>query len=125
VIDAAVWSGMLAGRDFQIATNMTDSASDDPDPLFAGNFACGAVNNLSDYCNKGMDAEINAASQELDPKRRLQLVHEIDRKLQLNAARPMLGQALDFMMYWPHVRNLIPHNDLYNYGRMQNVWMDR
>lgn len=31
-------------------------------------------------------------------------------------ARPMLG---------PYVRNLVPHHSLYNYGRMQEVWLDR
>jgi len=24
---------------------------------------------------------------------------------------------------WPHVSNLVPHNSLYNYGRMQEVWL--
>jgi hypothetical protein len=26
---------------------------------------------------------------------------------------------------WPHVKNLVPHHSLYNYGRMQEVWLDR
>jgi hypothetical protein len=25
---------------------------------------------------------------------------------------------------WPHVKNLIPHQSLYNFGRMQEVWRD-
>jgi hypothetical protein len=29
------------------------------------------------------------------------------------------------LVQWPHVRNLVPHNSLYSYGRMQEVWLDR
>ena len=32
--------------------------------------------------------------------------------------RPMLTQ-------WPYVKNLVPHNSLYTYGRMQEVWLDK
>ena len=40
-------------------------------------------------------------------------------------ARPMLGWRNEYFVQWPHVRNLVPHNSLYNYGRMQEVWLDR
>jgi len=29
------------------------------------------------------------------------------------------------MMYWPYVKGLVPHNNIFNYGRMQDVWMDK
>ena len=33
--------------------------------------------------------------------------------------------ALDYVSHWPYVHNWIPHNDIYNYGRMQDVWRDK
>jgi hypothetical protein len=64
-------------------------------------------------------------SQERDPKKRLLLVHDLDRKLQIDVARAMLGQALDYVMYAPYVKGYVPHNSIYSYGRMQNVWLDK
>ena len=46
-------------------------------------------------------------------------------KLEADVARPMLGWRKEYFAHWPHVKNLVPHNALYNYGRMQDVWLDR
>jgi len=40
-------------------------------------------------------------------------------------ARPMLGWRKEYFARWPYVKNLVPHNALYNYGRMQEVWLDK
>jgi len=40
-------------------------------------------------------------------------------------ARPMLGWRKKYFTQWPYVKNLVPHNALYNYGRMQDVWLDK
>jgi hypothetical protein len=32
---------------------------------------------------------------------------------------------IDNYAHWPHVKNLIPHHVTYNWGRMQEVWLDR
>jgi len=57
--------------------------------------------------------------------KRLKLVWEIQRRLDAEVARPMLSWRKEYFVQWPHVRNLVPHNSLYNYGRMQEVWLDR
>ena len=64
-------------------------------------------------------------SQELDPKKRLALVHEIQKKLTLAGARPTVSWGIDHFAHWPHVKNLVPHHSLYSFGRMQEVWLDR
>jgi peptide/nickel transport system substrate-binding protein len=68
---------------------------------------------------------IDAQSQELDPKKRLALVWQIQKRLEEDAARPMVGWRLDYFMQWDYVRNLVPHQSIYNYGRMQEVWLDK
>jgi hypothetical protein len=50
---------------------------------------------------------------------------EIQRKLEEDVARPMLGWRFDYFTQWPHVKNLVPHHSIYNWGRMQEVWLDR
>jgi len=37
----------------------------------------------------------------------------------------MLSWRKEYFAQWPHVRNLVAHNSLYNYGRMQDVWLDK
>jgi len=68
---------------------------------------------------------IDAQSQELDVKKRLALVADIQRKLEEDAARPVMGWRIDHFPIAPAVKNLVPHHNIYNYGRMQEVWLDR
>ena len=64
-------------------------------------------------------------SQELDPKKRLEQVIAIQKRLEQDAARPMLAQRLDYFAHWPHVKGLVPHNNVYNFRRFQDVWLDK
>ncbi len=68
---------------------------------------------------------IDAQPRELNRDRRLKMVWEIQRKLEADVARPMLGWRNEYFTRWPYVKNLLPHNALYNYGRMQEVWLDK
>ena len=62
----------------------------------------------------------------VDRGKRLALVQEIDRKLQADGARPVLGWAKQYAVYWPHVKNWAQHeNSIYNVWRLQDVWLDR
>ncbi len=98
---------------------------DDPDAYFFENYKCGASRNYTDACNEEIDQLIDQQSQELDRAKRLKLVYEIQKKLESDVARPMLGWRKEYFAQWPHVKNLVPHNALYNYGRMQEVWLDK
>ena len=72
-----------------------------------------------------MDKLIDRQSEELDRAKRLKLVWEIQKKLETDVARPMMSWRNEYFAHWPHVKGLVPHNSLYNYGRMQDVWLDR
>ena len=47
------------------------------------------------------------------------------KKLEDEGARPTLTWRVDNFTHWPQVKNLVPHNNFYNYGRMQEVWLDK
>lgn len=125
IVESGVWFGRLARRDFQIGINQTGVAPDDPDGNLFENYMCGSQRNYTDFCSKEIEALILQQSQELDPAKRLKMVHEIDRRLQVEVARPILDQRIDAFMHWPYVRNLIAHNSIYNWGRMDSVWLDK
>jgi peptide/nickel transport system substrate-binding protein len=124
-LDTAAWFPGLARRDYQIAANLTAGGFDDPDAYLVENYKCGSSRNYTDYCSEEMDRLIDLQSQELDRAKRYRLVADIQRKLEADVARPMLGWRKEYFARWPHVKNLVPHNALYNYGRMQEVWLDK
>jgi peptide/nickel transport system substrate-binding protein len=124
-IDTAAWFPALSRRDYQIGANLTAGGFDDPDAYLFENYRCGSPRNYTDYCSEQMDRLIDQQSQELDRAKRYKLVADIQRKLEADVARPMLGWRKEYFARWPHVKNLVPHNALYNYGRMQEVWLDK
>ena len=124
-IETAQYFPTLSRRDYQIGANLTAGGFDDPDAYLFENYKCGSTRNYTDYCSEEMERLIDQQSQELDRAKRLKLVWEIQRKLEADVARPMLGWRNEYFTRWPYVKNLIPHNSLYTYARMQEVWLDR
>ncbi len=92
---------------------------------FYENYKCGTSRNYTNYCNEEVDRLIDRQSQELDRTKRQQIVWQIQRQLEADVARPMLAWRNEYFTQWPYVKNLVPHHSLYNYGRMQDVWLDR
>jgi peptide/nickel transport system substrate-binding protein len=125
MVDRGNWYGMVARRDFVFAINETAVAIDDPDATFYENYACGTERNYSDYCNVELMKKVDAQSQEADLAKRQGLVHEIDRQLQLDVARPYLAYRKDFHAHQPYVKNWVPHTSIYNGWRLDEVWLDK
>ena len=98
---------------------------DDPDAILVENYTCTSLRNYTGYCDEGVSRMIEQQSQELDPQKRLALVHQIQKKLSEAGARPTVSWSIDHFAQWPRVKNLVPHHSLYNFGRMQEVWLDR
>ncbi|HEV8585328.1 MAG TPA: ABC transporter substrate-binding protein [Methylomirabilota bacterium] len=124
-IETAQWHATATRGDYQIGANLTGVGPDDPDANFYENYACGSPRNYSFYCDEQVMKMIEAQSQELDPKKRLNLVAQLQKKLEEDAARPLLDWRLDYFAHRPFVKNLIPHQSIYNFGRMQEVWRDK
>jgi len=124
-IDTAQWHATATRGDYQIGANLTGVGPDDPDANYYENYACGSPRNYSFYCNEQVMKMFDAQSQELDPKKRLALNAAIQKRLEADAARPILDWKVDYFTVWPHVKNLIPHQSIYNFGRMQEVWSDK
>jgi peptide/nickel transport system substrate-binding protein len=124
-VESAVWFAKLTRGEFELAANLTGIGADDPDANFYENYVCGSSRNYSQYCNPEVDRMIDAQSQTLDPVQRQALVREIQKRLEIDGARPILGWSLDHYALWPAVRNLVPHQSVYSYARFQEVWLDR
>jgi peptide/nickel transport system substrate-binding protein len=124
-VEGAEWYGTVAKREFQFALNASATAADDPDVNFYEHFGCGSQRNYSDYCDPQAQHLFDQQSQEFDPGKRRQLVWEIDKKLVTDVARIGFGFRYQFNPRWPYVKNLVPHQTAYSWGRMQDVWLDK
>ncbi len=124
-VETGVWHPKLTRRDYDMAVNLTGIGPDDPDANLYENFKCGSPRNYSDYCNPEVDRLIDEQSETLDPANRLKLVQDLDTRLQLEGARLLLGWGKEYFLMWPYVKNLVPHQSVYNYGRLQEVWLEK
>ncbi|MBI4083421.1 MAG: ABC transporter substrate-binding protein [Candidatus Lambdaproteobacteria bacterium] len=124
-MDIAVWYGVVARRDFALGLNATALGADDPDVQFYENYGCGSQRNYSDYCNPKVQQLVDAQSQEFDLDRRRALVWDIDQALVEDAARLVFGFRINYHAMWPHLKNVVPHQAYANWGRMQEVWLDK
>jgi peptide/nickel transport system substrate-binding protein len=124
-VETGIWHPKLTRREYDMAVNLTGIGPDDPDANLYENFKCGSPRNYSDYCNAEVDRLIDEQSQMLDPAKRLKLVQDLDTRLQLEGARLLLGWGKEYYLMWPYVKNLVPHQSVYNYGRMQEVWLEK
>jgi peptide/nickel transport system substrate-binding protein len=126
VIESGIWFAKVARKEYQIGLNLTGAGIDDPDQTFYENFGCGSERNYTNYCNKDLQAQFDAQSQEKDPAKRKKLVWAIDKKLQEDVARPILYHARQGTCWAPYVKNItIMSNSSYNGFRYEDVWMDK
>jgi peptide/nickel transport system substrate-binding protein len=123
--ETAQWHPLMTRKEYQAGANLTGIGVDDPDANFYENYACGSPRNYTGYCDEQVMKMIDQQSQELDQKKRLAIVTDIQKKLEMDAARPMMGWRIDYYAQWPYVKNLVPHHNIYNWGRMQEVWLDK
>src|SRR4029077_7049019 len=124
-VETGIWHAKMTRHEFELAVDQTGIGPDDPDAKLYENFKCASPRNYSGYCNEEVDAMIDKQSETTDQKKRVQLVQEIDKRLQLEGARFMLGHSKEYYLMQPYVKNLIPHQSVYNFGRMQEVWLDK
>ncbi|HEX3864272.1 MAG TPA: ABC transporter substrate-binding protein, partial [Stellaceae bacterium] len=125
-VETANWFPKVTRKDYQIGLNLTGSSVDDPDQEFYENYVCGSERNYSGYCNKDLDKLIDQQSEESDQEKRKKLVWEIDKKLQLDAARPTIQHNDGATCWQPYVKGLtMMVNSSYNGWRLEDVWLDK
>jgi ABC-type transport system substrate-binding protein len=126
VTETGQWHAKVARRDYMVGLNLTGKGVDDPDANFYENYACDSERNYTDYCNPAIEELFHAQSRELDHEKRLALVHDIDEKLQLDGARPIVTHNVGATCWGADVKGFDTMvNSIYNGWRMEDVWLDR
>jgi peptide/nickel transport system substrate-binding protein len=125
-VDTANWFPKVARHDYQIGQNNTGSGVDDPDAQFYENYACGSERNYTGYCNRDLEKMFEQQSMEADQQKRKSLVWEIDRRLQEDAARPIIYHFRAGTCWQPQLKGItVMVNSQYNGWRMEDWWLDK
>jgi len=125
-VETANFLPKLIRGDFAVALTAIGSGLDDPDQNFYENYICNSKRNYTRYCSRDVDTLIDQQSMERDPKKRREVVWEIDRRLQEDVVRPILYYMRKATCWSPDLKGLrLQVNSIYNGWRMEEVWLDR
>lgn len=125
-VETSNWHAKVARKDYMIGLNLTGIGVDDPDAMFYENFSCGSQRNYTGYCKPEMEKLFDKQSMMDSGEERMKLVWEIDKRLQEDAARPMIFQGKSATCWQPYVKNFTTMtNSVYNGWRMEDVWLDK
>jgi peptide/nickel transport system substrate-binding protein len=126
VVDTSIWHAKVTRGEFSVGLNLTGVAADDPDVNLYENYACNSERNLTQYCNKELDALIDKQSQEANLEKRKQLVWDIERKLAEDVARPIILYGRAATCWQPPLKGFVlNHNSIFNNWRFDDVWLAR
>jgi peptide/nickel transport system substrate-binding protein len=125
-VETATWFPKVARKDYQIGLNITGSGVDDPDQQFYENYACGSERNYTGYCNPELQKLFDEQSSEAGREKRRKLVWEIDKKLQEDAARPIIYHIRAGTCWQPQVKGItLMVNSIFNGNRFEDIWLDK
>ncbi len=125
MIDTTNWFPRVMRRDYTVALSPAGIGSD-PDQGLFNIYGCGGDLNYNGYCNPEVDKLIDRQSLEADPEKRKKLLWEIERRLAEDGARPVIFYDRRATCWRPQVKGLtIIVNNIFNGGRMEDVWLDK
>ncbi len=125
-VETSNWHAKVARKDYMVGLNLTGIGVDDPDANLYENYSCGSQRNYTGYCKPEMEKLFEKQSMMTDQEARKKLVWEIDKKLQEDAARPIISHGKAATCRQPYVKGFVTHvNSLYNNWRMEDVWLDK
>jgi peptide/nickel transport system substrate-binding protein len=126
VVDTSIWHAKVTRKEYSVGLNLTGVGVDDPDVNLYENYSCNSERNLTQYCNKEVDALIDKQSAETDVGVRKKIVWEIEKKLAEDLARPIILYDRAATCWQPHVKGFVlHHNSIYNNWRYEDVWLDK
>jgi peptide/nickel transport system substrate-binding protein len=126
VVDTSIWHAKVTRGEYSVGLNLTGVAVDDPDVNLYENYSCNSERNLTNYCNKEVDALIDKQSEEADVDKRKKIVWEIERRLAEDLARPIIDYQRSATCWQPQVKGFVLHqNSIFNDWRFDGVWLDK
>jgi len=123
LVDTATVQRIRFQKDFTIlADNFT--LSSDPDSYLFLEYHSKSSGNVGNYADPAVDRLLEAQRREIDPTKRLALVHQAQTLVAQKAWIITTGDPIYVSLAWPYVRGF-RHNNINQYLPLKNVWLDR
>lgn len=123
LVDTASVQRIRFQKDFTIlADNFT--LSSDPDSYLFLEYHSRSSGNVGSYADREVDRLLEAQRRELDPNRRLALVHQAQTMIAQKGWIVTTGDPIYVSLAWPYVRGF-RHNNINQYLPLKNVWLDK
>jgi ABC-type transport system substrate-binding protein len=122
-----VWFEDAEKGNFDITNGAVEWASAEPSFAFRSTYSAGAGQNYGGWENAEFETYLDQIDRELDPVKRLKLIH--DAELLLEREAPLLPLAYEIITvgYHNYVKGLDYANNIgvYDVGRLDTAWFDR
>ncbi|MBI4083002.1 MAG: ABC transporter substrate-binding protein [Candidatus Lambdaproteobacteria bacterium] len=125
IVETGNYYPRMIRKEFAMAVQATGSPLDEPDASLSEGYTCGSPRNYSHYCNPELQKTFDVQSMTIDTAKRLQMVHRIERQLMEEVATISIGFRINYNARRGFVKNFVGHNTPSNWGRMQDVWIDK
>jgi peptide/nickel transport system substrate-binding protein len=125
-LDTTQWYPKIMRRDYKVGVNVTETAVDDPDPVFYENYVCATQRNYTGYCSPEVDKMVDNQSRESNVEKRKRMVWNIEKKLAEDDARPTLFYPRAAHCWQPRLKGMtVMVNSVYNGHRFEDLWLDQ
>lgn len=123
LVDTASVQRIRFQKDFTIlADNFT--LSSDPDSYLFLEYHSKSSGNVGSYADREVDRLLEAQRRELDPAKRVALVHQTQALIAQKGWIITTGDPIYVSLAWPYVKGF-RHNNINQYLPLKNVWLDR
>jgi len=120
--ESAMYLDTMKRRAFKIEIGGAPFLLNDPDSMYTNSAKCDGTLNYSRLCDRRIDELVDLQSQELDEKKRIALVHELEARL--------LAQYGTYKMYFRNItrvfqsnlHGIAAHPNIDNATRMDDCW---
>jgi peptide/nickel transport system substrate-binding protein len=120
--ETAKYQDSMRKRLWKIEAGSNSSPVNDPDAMYADSVTCEGASNVAKLCDQKLDELVLRQSQELDEKKRLALVHDIESKVMAQYGTYVIGSRNRFRLYQNNVHGWGLHPNEDNAMRQEDCW---
>jgi peptide/nickel transport system substrate-binding protein len=123
VVDTPTLRKRERASDFTVYTAPSAVSVEEPDYYYA-RLVCNSPSNYGKYCNPEFDKLFTVQSQTLDPEKRVEILHQMERILLKDIPDDHGYYWKSTMGYWNRLKDWPPvlGTTVYNFGRFERVW---
>jgi peptide/nickel transport system substrate-binding protein len=123
--ESAKYNTSIRTRQFKIDAGGAPFQVNDPDSMYANSVACDGTLNYSRLCDRRIDELVDLQSQELDEKKRIALVNELEARVLAQYGTYKMYFRKITRVYLSNLHGIAVHPNLDNATRLDDCWKSK